>query len=194
MLKKRAYGYSDKQKINTPLKNFVRCAACDTPLTAYRVKKKRLNYYKYMHQIFEDLLRGYEIQRPFLAPLRDQLLQTYANLTKEDKDNNALLKNALAEVSKNINTVEERFALGIIGHDIYERFFEKLRAEKRTIEEKLEQAGNKISNPEKFVEYAFKMCSNLSNLWVSGDFEQRVKLQEIVFPDGLLFDKENQQL
>ena len=111
-------GYFDKQKINTPLKNFVRCATCDTPLTAYRVNKKKLNYYKcnkigckcnrsakYMHQIFEDRLKGYEIQRPFLAPLRDQLLQTYANLTKEDKDNIALLKNALAEVSKNLNTV-----------------------------------------------------------------------------------------
>ena len=101
-----------------------------------------------------------------------------------------MLKNALTEVSKNLQTVEERFALGIIGHDIYERFSEKLRTEKRAIEEKLKQVGNKLSNPEKFVEYAFKMCSNLSGLWVSGDYEQRVKLQEIVFPDGLLFDKE----
>ena len=78
-------------------------------------------------------------------------------------------------MSKDLQTVEERFALGIIGRDIYERFSEKLRAKKRAIKEKLEQAGNKLSNPEKFVEYAIKMCSNLSNLWVSGDYEQRVK-------------------
>ena len=58
-----------------------------------------------------------------------------------------LLKNTLTEVSKNLQTVEERFARGIIRHDIYERFSEKLRAEKRSIEEKLEQAGNKLSRP-----------------------------------------------
>ena len=72
-----------------------------------------------------------------------------------------LLKNTLTEVSKKFANRRERFAPGIIRHDIYEGFSEKFRAEKSRGGE-TEQAGNKLSNLETFVEYAIKMCSNLS--------------------------------
>jgi site-specific DNA recombinase len=43
-LKKNAFGYKHKMEFYVPLKNFVRCAKCDTPFTGYIVKKKNLHY------------------------------------------------------------------------------------------------------------------------------------------------------
>ena len=35
------------------------------------------------------------------------------------------------------------------------------------------------------------MCCQLGDLWVDGDFESRQELQKLVFPNGILLDKEN---
>jgi hypothetical protein len=35
------------------------------------------------------------------------------------------------------------------------------------------------------------MCQELGFMWVSGDYYQRQKLQKLVFPQGLQYDKEN---
>ena len=76
MLKKNAFGYKHAKDTNIPLKNFVRCANCDTPFTGYIVKKKNLYYYKCnrigcrcnrsanaMHGQFAELLKGYEVKQ-----------------------------------------------------------------------------------------------------------------------------------
>ncbi len=34
------------------------------------------------------------------------------------------------------------------------------------------------------------MCQNLSQLWVSGDLSIGVKLQKMLFPDGIEYDLE----
>ena len=44
---------------------------------------------------------------------------------------------------------------------------------------------------EKFVDRAMLMCCQLGDLWVDGDFESRQELQKLVFPSGILLDKEN---
>ena len=35
------------------------------------------------------------------------------------------------------------------------------------------------------------MCCQLGNLWIEGDFESRQELQKLVFPSGILLNKEN---
>ena len=36
------------------------------------------------------------------------------------------------------------------------------------------------------------MGSNLSSLWVSGGYDQKVQLQDLLFPGGILFDKQKE--
>jgi site-specific DNA recombinase len=95
-LKKNAFGYKHNKDINVPLKNFVRCAKCDTPFTGYIVKKKNLHYYKCnrigcrcnrsaksMHGLFTDLLNSYELNRLYQSPLREQFLHICEALTNQ---------------------------------------------------------------------------------------------------------------
>ena len=44
---------------------------------------------------------------------------------------------------------------------------------------------------EKFVDKAILMCCKLGELWSKGDFESRQKLQNLMFPNGILLNKEN---
>mgnify|MGYP003400173825 CR=1 FL=1 len=44
---------------------------------------------------------------------------------------------------------------------------------------------------EKIVDKVVLMCCQLGDLWIDGDFESRQDLQKLVFPNGILLDKEN---
>ncbi len=203
LLKKNAYGYKHMDKNeNIPLKNFMRCAECGTPMTGYIVKKKKLHYYKcntlgcrcnrsaiQLNLMFEDILKSYQIDDRFKAPIRDQLLYVYKNLTTSDIEMTRSLKQSISELNVKFEKMEERFAFGEIDRNVYENIGGRLKEERKRIEEQLEGAQKKLSNPPEFIEKALKICSNLSNLWVSADFNGKLKLQEILFPMGISYDK-----
>ena len=203
LLKKNAYGYKhlDKNE-NIPLRNFVRCADCETPWVGYIVKKKGLYYYKcnkigcrcnrsakLIHQSFEKFLRTYQIDQRFIDPIKDQLLYTYQSFTSTDKEGLRALKQNLSEIETKIEKIEERFAFGDIDRDVFEKVGGKLKEEKKKIEAQLEGPKNKLSNPSEFIVKALKICSNLSNLLVSADYDGKRNLQEILFPGGIMYDK-----
>ena len=47
------------------------------------------------------------------------------------------------------------------------------------------------SNLQMAIDKALKISSNLSELWTSGDLTQKKKIQNLVFPSGLGYDKSN---
>lgn len=66
-----------------------------------------------------------------------------------------------------------------------------LREEIRSLERELDESKNKLSNPEKVISRALEICSNLSELWVSGGYREKVQLQNLMFPEGILYDRRN---
>ena len=203
LLKRNAYGYKQLDKNNDiPLRHFVRCADCETPWVGYIVKKKRLYYYKCnkigcrcnrsakaMHASFEKFLGEYQLDGRFIEAVKDQLLYTYRSLTVTDKEVVRAIKQGLAEIEVKIEKVQERFAFGEIDRDVFEKVGGRLKEEKKKIEAQLEEPKNKLSNPSEFIQNALEMCSNLANLWVSADYDGKRKLQEIMFPGGIMYDK-----
>ncbi len=146
-----------------------------------------------MNKLFEDFLRGYEIEKGFLEPIKDQLMYTIHTLTASKKELARAAKQELADIMKKLGKAEERFAVGEIDRTLFEKVSEKLNDERAKIEDNLRSSQNNLSNPEKAIEQALKLCTGLSNFWVSGDYDRKRLLQEIVFPYGIFFDKETNQ-
>jgi site-specific DNA recombinase len=198
-----AYGYKQSQgNVNIPLKNFVRCASCNTPLVGYIVKRKNLYYYKcnkigcrcnrsskIMHQLFEDLIKRYQLDDRFIDPLKEQLLYTYQNLVDTGKDVKISCQKRLRDLEDKLDKLEERYAYAEIDRAIFEKVAGKLKSEIQSVRLQLKESGKKLSNPEEFIAHALNICSNLSDLWVFGGYDRKVKLQDILFPGGILYDK-----
>ena len=53
----------------------------------------------------------------------------------------------------------------------------------------LVEADKNLSNLSKFIDKAIAMSCNLGSLWKEGDFSNRQKLQNLLFPSGIYFDK-----
>ncbi len=109
--------------------------------------------------------------------------------TQED-DINAVKKH-LATINTHIKTAKKNFAIGKVDEDAYSSAIADLEAEKRSTEAELEKISVNLSNLASYIEDAIRIACNLSSYWNMGDFEVSQKIQKMVFPNGVRWDKEN---
>ena len=58
------------------------------------------------------------------------------------------------------------------------------------IKDEIQNSAFNLSNLERAVENATQMALNRPSLWASGDLEERRRIQKIVFPDGIRYNRE----
>jgi DNA invertase Pin-like site-specific DNA recombinase len=111
-----------KEREQVPLKVFMRCEDCGQPFAGYIVKKKNLWYYKcrtkgckcnrsakVMNGAFVEYLQDYIPEEEAIEPLQFKLEQLYYKINEERFEDEKRLNEQLAEVSKKIDTIEEKF-------------------------------------------------------------------------------------
>lgn len=60
---------------------------------------------------------------------------------------------------------------------------------RRITKDNLERSVSELSNPSSLIDNSFEIISNLSDFWGSGDYHHKRKLQELLFPGGIQFDR-----
>ncbi len=99
------------------------------------------------------------------------------------------LKKRQSEIKNNIEKVQVRYGLGEISDSVYQATFHKLNKDLAEIERGLAETEKNLSNLQKFIDEAIAMSCKLGTLWEQGDFSSRQKLQNLLFPSGIYFDK-----
>lgn len=90
--------------------------------------------------------------------------------------------------------MEERYAVGELKKDIFEKFNLRITAEVETLKTELAETSFDSSNLNPIVEKGILIAENLSQLWLSSDFSHKQKLQYLVFPDGILYNKKKDRV
>ena len=208
ILSGNAKGYSHNKNEdhvkNIPLRRFIICDECGRPLTGYLVRRKNLYYYKCnnrhckcnrsakaMNEKFKELLGGYALDPRFIDPAKESLGLRIKELCKDRFQEQDLARKQLKEVNKKIEKIEERFVLGEIDEELYQKYVPKYREERDSIAEELGQGALNLSNLEKTVEKAISISSNLLETWDLADSTGKEKLQYLVFPDGIHYNRKN---
>jgi site-specific DNA recombinase len=198
------YGVPHKlEDINIPLKVFVKCSDCNQPFTGYIVKKKNLYYYKCrtngckcnksaksMHELFCNNLNNYQIKDDLTEAIKMELEYTFYELNKENSEKERELKIRMTELKKNIEKLEEKYFIKEeMSKDTYDRFLVKYRDEFTLIQKELDSCTVSISNLQEMLNEVVVLCRNLSKLWHEGSIGLKEKLQRLLFPSGLVYDK-----
>ncbi len=191
---------------NTPLKRFIKCEYCGAYLRAYKAWKNQEYYYKCntkgcscnkradtIHDMFYELLAPNQlnVNDDTAKLIATQMIATYNQLTKEKQDDKDRLIKQLAEAEKKIQRLEERFINEEIERELFIRYKEKYVAEKLEIEASVAKTGDRVSNLEKLVEKTINYATKLKPLWDLGDYKEKQKLQFLVFPEGMLYNRKN---
>jgi site-specific DNA recombinase len=197
--------------IKLPLKVFVWCLECKQPLTGYKAKVKvregaepQFQYYykcrtkgccfnknvKDIHNKFEELIASITIKPELIEPLLFQLEKTFYDLNAESKTRESSLKQQLKEIEENLDKLKEgHFIKKEIDKSFYEKYLEKYTGEASKILQQLENCSNSISNPKAVLRKAVEFACNLLNIWRNGGIRVKEKLQKLIFPKGLAYDK-----
>lgn len=198
-----------KENPNLPLKLFTRCSACDEPLTGYecRVKVKagaeqRFQYYykcrrpgcnfnkniKFMHEKFEQMLSGISFKQELIEPLLFQLKYTFNELNDEGRLKERYLNKQLNDIVNKINVAEEKYFIGSeMTKELYEKFLSRFNAEKTKVIYQISELN--INSNSKYLLKVCSMSEDLLNLWRSANLTTKQKLQQLIFPKGLIYNK-----
>ena len=89
-----------------------------------------------------------------------------------------------------IELIQSKFGLGEINSEIYMAIMSELNSRLAEIRRELEDAGKNLSNMMKYINQTIEMSCKLGSLWNDSNFVDRQKVQNLVFPSGIYFDKE----
>lgn len=203
-----------KRNINAdfPLRGFVRCADCRTPLTAYWTRGGKGNYYPYYHcpkkgcgsyaksiarekleGEFEGLLQSVQptegLMRVASRMFADLWKAKLADATGQAK----AMKLEIAKLEKQSAQLLER----IIETDVpsviaaYEQRISKLEGQKAVLKEKSAEMGRPAHTFEDTLRTALNFLANPWNLWKSEKLEDRRTVLKLVFVDPLIYSRQS---
>ena len=192
-----------KETPRFPLKRHILCSKDKTPFTAYTVKKKNIDYYKCnqsgcktnvsakkMHERYECLLRFFNVTESLKPLLRDIISKMIISNDDEARNMETLLKKQKSEYIGKLKKCKVRFGMGEIDEEIYEMTNKDLQEKLDNIERGLAECRKNLSNLDSEVDDILAMCCKLDSLWREGSLETCQKLQNLLFPNGILWDKE----
>ena len=197
-------GYTHLEETpNTPLKKYLKCSCCGKHLTGYVVKKKGLWYYKcntpgchlnksavVVHEEYEKLLSQYALPEVIHQIVGESIKKILLERSVQISDEIVILKKRRTSLKHQREAVMMRYGLGEIPKDVYE-------LSKKNLDKDIDQLNAEISHLEKnssnqvsTVNRAILTACKLEDLWKNGSYKNRQNLQYLVFPDGLIWDKE----
>ena len=196
-----------KEDENLPLKRFMKCGCCDTPMTGYLVAKKGLYYYKCrtkgcknnksakdLHTQFKTLISVFQIDETEKELIKQGIEQYYSTFFEEQFENQRLQKIKYNEIKEKIETVEENHAIGKIATEVYNKYTSKYTKELQEIEQEMEKVAFGSSNLSKCLNFVVEFCSKPAKWWENANIGERTIIQNILFPNGIIYERQNDQV
>ncbi len=196
---------SKKTLEEAPLRGFLICDECNQHITAYKASKNKKYYYKcntkgcknnqraeQVHDNFKDVLKYFQIDKKYIKPLKEHLKEKFAELNIENEAIRNSQKSALKAIEKKHEKLEEKYIYEGISTEIYQKHLAKLMSEKTEIERSLTKPEIKLSNLDKLLDFSTKTSTNLLNIWENEDYDKKVKIQKLVFPNGIKYNRKKE--
>ena len=214
VLKTHSRGYEIKMdKEYAPLLGTIRCPKCGHNLTASLSTKMRkrfgkdVGYYvcsrkgckcnastNKVNDAFEEWLDS--ISFPAQEMLQAQLEKAFPILNKKSSEAVASIKANLTAKEKEIERIEYNLATAPTPkiQETCSRMLAKAEAERDDILRELKERNKSILNLEKYVESGLGMKDNMLKLWKIANLGHKRLLQNLVFPDGIVWCKEDEDI
>jgi len=209
ILEKKGHAYiSHKvERDDFPLKRFVRCSHCGKPLTGSypRGRKKHYGYYtcwnpecrtvkarkEVLEGKFTSLLNSLAPTSESLILFKKILLEVYADrqanrttLLKELESKKEILK------GKKGRLIEEFVYQKSISKEAYQYAMEQVENQIDDIERQMGELLLDYLDVAELTNLADKILSDPLRVWEKGDLNQKARLQNAFFPEGISYDGE----
>jgi hypothetical protein len=189
-----------------PLKRFIKCNECGEPMRGYIAKQWNIPYYKCntpgckcnrnaneVNDIFLKELVKFRINNKYKELIKYQTKATFMQLNAGQEETGKSIKRKIEELKNKIERLEERYVMEELSGDLYTKYVTKLQKERDDLEQKLQDSGIEMSKVDGFIEYIINIADNPYEMWQTSDYTDRQKLQYMVFPQGMLYNRKKDE-
>lgn len=216
VLKSHSKGYEVKsEKEYAPLLGLIRCPVCGHNMTAALSTKmlkrynRKVGYYvcsrkgckcnasaQKVNANFEDWLSAVSVPEKLSGLMEYQLRKAFPILNEREQEEVSAIKTTLAKKEREIEQIEANLALAPNAkvQEICCKQLEKVEAERDAIRAELEERDKSLLNLEDYVSYGMVLKNNLLKLWQIASLPHKRHFQSLIFPDGILYNKENDDI
>ena len=93
-----------------------------------------------------------------------------------------------------IESIEEKFVLGDIPEDLFKKYKAKYKGEIEDLEKMIGNSSIGSSNLEKCLDFIGNTLHNPLEIWNLSKVDLKMRLQNLMFPDGIVFDRKNDRV
>lgn len=204
----RSHPVSHKQEDeNLPLKRFMRCLECNTPMTGFIVRKKNLWYYKcrtkgcnsnkgakQVHEQFKTLISAFQVDEQETELIKVGVTEMFGAVFDEVNQNQTMQKAKVTELKKKLESAEENLVTGVIDRAMYDKYSAKFNGEITELENELAKIGKWSSNLSKCIDTVIKFCNKPIQWWENAEIGERMIFQNLLFPSGILYERKNDRV
>ena len=216
VLQAHSRGYETKtDKEYAPLIGTIKCPHCGHNLTASLSTKmrkkfgKEVGYYVCSHKgckcnaatkkvngAFTEWMDSVSLPEAHTELLTAYLKDVFPILNKRNQDEVAAIRTNLAKKENDIERIEYNLATAPNAKalETCTRMLEKAEAERDEIKQELAERDKSILNLNDFIEYGLGIKDNMLKLWQIAKLGDKHRLQNLIFPDGIVWDKENEDI
>ena len=188
-----------------PLRRFVTCSHCLTPLTGSwsTGRSKKYAYYhcrkckqvksskQTLEAAFVELLSRLQPEVGYMRLFNAIVLDVWKQRQGEATRLRADLEAVVAKKRVRLDRVDEAFLHErAIDRQTYERQRDQLREQLALAEMELSSATENQLDVEGALAFAEHLLTNAARLWLELRLDQKRQLQQVLFPEGLPFDGE----
>ena len=204
--KKRGIRKTDVEDL--PLRKHLKCSCCGKKLTGYKASKKmNLFYYKCrtkgckvnvrnlkLHDHYTDLLNNISFDSKYIPQLIPLLKDVFKSINKTNnqskKEINRIIGNVTNErfnAIKNMNLYPDKI-------DLFTELIDDCDSRLKELNIQLNDIKISIDASDENIFDALQFVSDLPNIWNQSDLVTKIKLQDLIFPDGVYYNKESNTL
>ena len=189
-----------------PLRVFVTCGACGTPLTGSwsKGRKGRYPYYRCrsshcravnvrrdrLETNFAALLERLAPERRYMRLFKEIVRQVWKQRVSASESILRAVKAKLADLENRKNRLVDFLLEGRLDQQTYDEQAARLRVEVESAERDLREANLEQMDVEAVLTFAEKLVERPQQLWLESTLEQKQRLQRVFFPDGVTYTKE----
>jgi site-specific DNA recombinase len=189
-----------------PLRHFVRCGCCEKPLTGSKSTSRTGEKYAYYHcqnrncvsQVrvstqqmeseFNAFMRELKPNSDYLPVFRESVIAVYEKKFAESLDLRDALERDLRQKRDAKRKLNEAFIYrNAISDGDYRQMKEALEQEILALEMKVNEAKQEEIEIEQLLDFSENLLLNAAGTWSESSLEQKQRLQQILFPQGVTY-------
>ena len=114
----------------------------------------------------------------------------YLQEDKEQAQECSVLKKQKSELENKLKRCKIKFGTGDIDDEIYAITVEDLQQKLEKVEVEIAKVKRNLSNLYSRIDDIVATCCKLGGLWRNSELELKERIQNLLFPNGILWDKE----